>query len=70
MNDETTLQHLMFKWIKEVNHYCKKAKKVLLVNKCDLEGSEGSITEEMVESAFATMNLDAKFKVSAKAGST
>ena len=57
-----------FKWLKEVNHYCKLAKKILVINKCDLEGYPEALTDENLEAAYTNMKMDAMFKVSAKTG--
>ena len=59
---------LRYKWLKEVNHYCPRAKKILVINKCDLEGCPDSLTDEGLDAAFTYMKMDAMFKVSAKTG--
>ena len=57
-----------YKWVKEVNHYCPRAKKILVINKCDLPGSPDGLTEENLEAAYTSMKMDAMFKVSAMTG--
>ena len=51
-----------------MNHYSPRSKKILVVNKCDLEGDPNAVTEENVDAAFSSMRLDRMFKVSAKTG--
>eukprot|EP00092_Neocalanus_flemingeri_P013018 GFUD01014029.1.p1 GENE.GFUD01014029.1~~GFUD01014029.1.p1 ORF type:complete len:185 (+),score=65.91 GFUD01014029.1:83-637(+) len=68
MDKQETLLNMNFKWIKEVNHYISKAKKILVINKCDLEGSPDALTDENLEAAYKSMKMDAMFKVSAKTG--
>eukprot|EP00092_Neocalanus_flemingeri_P077175 GFUD01095799.1.p1 GENE.GFUD01095799.1~~GFUD01095799.1.p1 ORF type:complete len:200 (+),score=58.04 GFUD01095799.1:41-601(+) len=68
MDKPDTLLNMKFKWLKEVNHYCPRAKKILVINKCDLEGCADGLTDENLEAAYVSMKMDTKFKVSAATG--
>eukprot|EP00092_Neocalanus_flemingeri_P012023 GFUD01012960.1.p1 GENE.GFUD01012960.1~~GFUD01012960.1.p1 ORF type:complete len:186 (-),score=64.12 GFUD01012960.1:197-754(-) len=68
MAKQVTLDNMKLKWIKEVNHYCPRTKKILVINKSDLQDQAGALTDENVEAAYKSMKFDAMFKVSAMTG--
>ena len=51
-----------------MNHFCPRAKKILVVNKCDLKDCKDGLTDESLNAASNYMKMDAMFRVSAKTG--
>ena len=61
-----------FKWLREVNQHLPRVRKVLVVNKNDLDvadENEDMITDEYILEASTEMQMDKTCKVSALTGS-
>jgi len=68
----TTLLNLKFKWLREANQHLPRVRKILVVNKSDLDvadDNEDMINDDYILEASTEMKMDKTCKVSALTGS-